>query len=83
MPLNLFYTMVQKSQKWPKTQIKGGSCLKIPFKTDLLVKTVWKYSVASWYKMPSKLLGCIGFLYKVVHETGGFSLFIFTIFFSF
>ena len=23
MPLNLFYTMVQKSQKWPKTQIKG------------------------------------------------------------
>ena len=30
MPLNLFYTMMQKSQKWPKTQIKGGggSCLK-------------------------------------------------------
>ena len=29
MPLTLFYTMVQKSQKWPKTQIKGGgSCLK-------------------------------------------------------
>ena len=29
MPLNLFYTMVQKTQKWPKTQIKGGgSCLK-------------------------------------------------------
>ena len=27
MPLNFFYTMVQKSQKWPKTQIKGGSCL--------------------------------------------------------
>ena len=24
MPLNLFYTMVHKSQKWPKTQIKGG-----------------------------------------------------------
>ena len=24
MPLNVFYTMVQKSQKWPKTQIKGG-----------------------------------------------------------
>ena len=23
MPPNLFYTMVQKSQKWPKTQIKG------------------------------------------------------------
>ena len=28
MPLYLFYTIVQKSQKWPKTQIKGGSCLK-------------------------------------------------------
>ena len=24
MPLYLFYTMVQKSQKWPNTQIKGG-----------------------------------------------------------
>ena len=23
MPLYLFFTMVQKSQKWPKTQIKG------------------------------------------------------------
>ena len=29
MPLFLFYAMVQKSQKWPKTQIKGGSCLKL------------------------------------------------------
>ena len=31
MPLNnLFYTMVQKSQKWPKTQIKGrGPALKL------------------------------------------------------
>ena len=29
MPLYLVYTMVQKSQKWPKTQIKGGSCLKL------------------------------------------------------
>ena len=34
MPLNLFYTMVQKSQKWPKTQIKGGSCLKWPFQCE-------------------------------------------------
>ena len=24
MPLYLFYATVQKSQKWPKTQIKGG-----------------------------------------------------------
>ena len=23
MPLYFFYTLVQKSQKWPKTQIKG------------------------------------------------------------
>ena len=31
MPLYLFYSVVQKSQKWPKTQIKGGgSCLKFP-----------------------------------------------------
>ena len=27
MPLNCFYTTVQKSQKWPKTQIKGGPAL--------------------------------------------------------
>ena len=37
MPLNLFYTMVQKSQKWPKTQIKGvGSCLN-PFQGGLII----------------------------------------------
>ena len=29
MPLDLFYTMVQKSQKWPKTQIKGGGTVKL------------------------------------------------------
>ena len=28
MPLFFFYTMVQKSQKWPKTQINGGPALK-------------------------------------------------------
>ena len=27
MPLYLFYTIVQKGQKWPKTQIKGGPAL--------------------------------------------------------
>ena len=27
MPLYFFYTMGQKSQKWPKTQIKGGPAL--------------------------------------------------------
>ena len=31
MPLYLFYTMVQKSKKWPKTQIKGGPALKSQF----------------------------------------------------
>ena len=30
MTLDASYTMVQKSQKWPKTQIKGGrSSLKV------------------------------------------------------
>ena len=38
MPLNLFYTMVQKSQKWPKTQIKGGSCLKFRDFTSLSIE---------------------------------------------
>ena len=36
MPLNLFYTMVQKSQKWPKTQIKGGGpALRLIFRPAL------------------------------------------------
>ena len=33
--------------------------------------------------MPSKLLGCIGFLHKVLHKTGRFSAFIFTFSFPF
>ena len=33
--------------------------------------------------MPSKLHGCIGFLYKAVHKTGRFSVFFFTISFPF
>ena len=41
------------------------------------------YSCSYVLLMPSKLLGCIGFLYKVVHKTGRFSVFIFTVFFSF
>ena len=28
MPLYFFYTMVQKSEKWPKAQIKGGPALR-------------------------------------------------------
>ena len=42
MPLYLFYTMVQKSQKWPKTQIKGGPALScfvsLAFCTRLYIK---------------------------------------------
>ena len=34
MPLYLFYTTVQKSQKWPKTQIKGGFCLNKKYATS-------------------------------------------------
>ena len=45
MPLNLFYTMVQKSQKWPKTQIKGGgSCLKTPTMVSIETKVLSGYS---------------------------------------
>ena len=33
MPLLLFCTMVQQSQKWPKTQIKGGPALKLEEKS--------------------------------------------------
>ena len=40
MPLNLFYTMVQKSQKWPKTQIKGGPAL---IKGFLIVRILSNY----------------------------------------
>ena len=49
MSLNLFYTMVQKSQKWPKTQIKGGSCLKpqVDIQWILSVIIVWVRNGAS------------------------------------
>ena len=40
MPLNLFYTMVQKSQKWPKTQIKGGPALRSFGKSSVL--SIWE-----------------------------------------
>ena len=36
MSLYLFYAMVQKSQKWPKTQIKGGGpALNSPLRLEL------------------------------------------------
>ena len=73
MPLYLFYTMVQKSQKWPKTQIKGGSCLKFkvantPKFNDFLQlpKKFWmskyKNSFCSWRK-------CLASCKRVFPET--------------
>ena len=58
MPLNLFYTMVQKSQKWPKTQIRGGgSCLKTEavdhnyFLSQLIIPAT-RVVVWSWLTFP-------------------------------
>ena len=41
MPLNLFYTMVQKSQKWPKTQIKGGGGFRLKPHIEVRFKWMW------------------------------------------
>ena len=42
MRLYFFYTIVQKSQKWPKTQIKGGgSCLNTRSSVRLLLSQVY------------------------------------------
>ena len=38
MPLYFFYTMLQKSQKWPKTQIKGGGGPALITRTPFLHK---------------------------------------------
>ena len=47
MPLYLFYTMMQKSQKWPKTQIKGGgSCLNSFFQPGVVLIFRWNSSLA-------------------------------------
>ena len=47
MPLYLFYTMVQKSQKWPKTQIKGGG----PALNDATVLSAWMSGGKSFHRM--------------------------------
>ena len=52
MPLNFVYTMVQKSKKWPKTQIKGGSCLNI---TDYHIANVLKACVTVWHTVSKRL----------------------------
>ena len=46
MPLNLVYTMVQNSQKWPKTQIKGGPALNVRrYETAVVWKTNQRYEI--------------------------------------
>ena len=60
-----------------------GFFLKFLLKRIFWWKPCEKIQWRSWHKMPSKLLGCIGFLYKVVHNTGRFSVFIFPNFFPF
>ena len=44
MTLYLFYTMMQKSQKWPKTQIKGSpfEAILVIFGHRALIFFVWK-----------------------------------------
>ena len=49
MPLYLFYTMVQKSQKWPKTQIKGGGPALISVKPLTTENTENRTTVIHFY----------------------------------
>ena len=54
MPLIFFYTMVQKSQKWPKTQIKGGPALK----ENWTEKVRLRWSIFWWQEPTSKESAC-------------------------
>ena len=47
MPLYFFYTMVQKSQKWPKTQIQGGPAL-IGKRRRWCTVCGWSYDHTIW-----------------------------------
>ena len=47
MPLYFSYTMVHKSQKWPKTQIKGGSCLKGKLHSKIISSDLINFSIES------------------------------------
>ena len=70
MPLYFFDTMVQKSQKWPKTQIKGGPV----WKRDVLGISAYQWSeratfressiVRSWKLQNVTALQCIQTLTK-------------------
>ena len=46
MRLYFFYTMVQKSQKWPKTQIKGVKDYAFPFGLCFLRQIMLKIMLA-------------------------------------
>ena len=98
MPLYCFYDGAKTVRNDQKLKSRGlrhhhrdfwwkslfGIFLNFPLKRIFLWKPCENIQWRSrWYKLPSKLLGCIGFLYKVVHKTGRFSEFIFIIFFSF
>ena len=51
MPVYFFYTMVQKRQKWPKTQIKlGGPALNISSKSPYspMIKHQIKVGASGW-----------------------------------
>ena len=61
MPLYLFYTMVQKSQKWPKTQIKGGPALILVNSKNLrtIRKSLTKISRITVYIYIVMFLRCV------------------------
>ena len=49
MPLDLFYTMVQKSQKWPKTQIKGSCLNTLPIAKNSFHQALIIFLLAAWW----------------------------------
>ena len=65
MPLNIFYTMVQKSQKWPKTQIKGGPALNW-FKMNCLATLVQALPVFTFCKRYTSSDSCYSNIYSGV-----------------
>ena len=73
--------------KWlPKiTVYRDTAALKFLWKRIFWWKPCEKIQWRSWYKMPSKLHGCqaLVFCTKLYIKTGLFSVFVFTIFFSF
>ena len=53
MPLNVFYTMVQKSQKWPKTQIGGGGGGGLRLKPHIEVRFKWMWFPIGIFQSPN------------------------------